>query len=63
MLPRRSVSPMAQIVGHTRHIGLGSVATLGRIGEALDRRGYSAEAIAGIMGGNWVRVLGGALPR
>lgn len=73
------IDHMAQLVGHTRHIGLGSdmdggfgiedvpvgidsVAYLGRIGEALDRRGYSAEAVEGIMGGNWLRVLQGALP-
>ncbi len=73
------IDHMAQLVGHTRHIGLGSdmdggfgledvpvgidsVATLGRIGEALDRRGYSAEAVAGIMGGNWLRLLERALP-
>jgi membrane dipeptidase len=30
---------------------------LGKIGEALARRGYTDDAIAQIMGGNWIRIL------
>ena len=70
---------MAQLVGHTRHIGLGSdldggygladsptgldsIADLGRIGEALDRRGYAVEDIERILSGNWLRLLRETLP-
>ncbi len=41
---------------------LDSVADLGRIGEALSAHGYSAADVAGILGGNWLRLLAEALP-
>jgi membrane dipeptidase len=41
---------------------LDSVADLGEIGAALERHGYAAADIAGILGENWLRVLRGALP-
>jgi membrane dipeptidase len=41
---------------------LDSVADLGAIAGALDRAGYSEVDIAGIMGGNWLRLLERALP-
>lgn len=41
---------------------LDSVADLGRIGEALAAQGYSADDVAGILGGNWLRLLAEALP-
>jgi membrane dipeptidase len=42
--------------------GLDSVADLGLIGEALEKRGYPHEAIRAIMGRNWLRMLEKALP-
>lgn len=39
-----------------------SVADLGRIGDALRDRGYSASDVEGILGGNWLRVLRRGLP-
>lgn len=42
--------------------GLDSVADLRFIGDALARRGYTDDQIAGIMGGNWLRILSQALP-
>jgi membrane dipeptidase len=39
-----------------------TVADLPRIAEALARRGYPDEAVAAIMGGNWLRLLRQALP-
>jgi membrane dipeptidase len=41
---------------------LDSVADLPKLAEALARHGYSADDIAGIMGGNWLRLLQRALP-
>ncbi len=41
---------------------LDSVADLGKIGEALSARGYGADDVAGILGGNWLRMLRRALP-
>jgi membrane dipeptidase len=41
---------------------LDNVAELGLIGDALSARGYSKEAVEGILGGNWLRVLRRALP-
>jgi membrane dipeptidase len=41
---------------------LDNVAELGLIGDALSARGYSKEAVEGILGGNWLRVLRSALP-
>jgi membrane dipeptidase len=41
---------------------LDSVADLGKIGEALTARGYSAEDVAGVLGGNWLGMLRRALP-
>ena len=41
---------------------LDSVADLGRIGEALAAHGYSADDVAGILGGNWLRLLRESLP-
>ena len=43
-------------------VELDSVADLGRIGDALSERGYSASDVAGILGGNWLRVLRRGLP-
>lgn len=43
-------------------VELDSVADLGRIGDALRERGYSEADVAGIMGGNWLRVLRRGLP-
>ena len=42
--------------------GLDTVADIRLIGEALAPRGYSAEAIEAILGGNWLRVLRRSLP-
>jgi membrane dipeptidase len=42
--------------------GIGSVADLGRIGDALAAIGYSEADVTAILGGNWVRVLRRALP-
>lgn len=39
-----------------------SVADLGKIGDALTRAGYSEKDVAGILGGNWLRLLERALP-
>lgn len=39
-----------------------TVADLDAIAGALERHGYSAEDIAGVMGGNWLRLLERALP-
>ena len=41
---------------------LDSVADLGLIGEALIAKGYSEADTAGVLGGNWLRVLEGSLP-
>jgi len=38
------------------------VADLGKIGNALTRAGYSEDDVAGILGGNWLRLLERALP-
>ena len=43
-------------------VELDSVADLGRIGDALSERGYSASDVEGILGGNWLRVLQRGLP-
>jgi membrane dipeptidase len=43
-------------------VELDSVADLGRIGDALSDRGYTASDVAGILGGNWLRVLRRGLP-
>jgi membrane dipeptidase len=43
-------------------VELDSVADLGRIGEALRERGYSAADVEGVLGGNWLRVLRRGLP-
>lgn len=42
--------------------GISSVADLTRIGERLLARGYPDDAVARILGGNWIRVLRRALP-
>ncbi len=39
-----------------------TVADLARIGEALDTRGYSAQQVEAILGGNWLRFLRRTLP-
>lgn len=39
-----------------------SVADLGAIAGTLERHGYSAEDVAGVMGDNWLRLLERALP-
>ncbi|MFI5271543.1 MAG: dipeptidase [Ktedonobacterales bacterium] len=41
---------------------LDSVADLGRIAGTFSAHGYSADDIAGILGGNWLRLLDRALP-
>jgi membrane dipeptidase len=41
---------------------LDSIADMPRVAEALGTLGYSDEAIAGIMGENWLRLLAAALP-
>jgi len=41
---------------------LDTIADHARIGEALTARGWSADDVAGVMGGNWLRVLGGLYP-
>lgn len=46
----------------TTPLELDSVADLGKIGEAFTARGYSAEDVAGVLGGNWLRVLQRDLP-
>lgn len=73
------IDHMCQLVGHVRHIGLGtdldggfglehtpvglnSVSDLPRLGEALDKRGYTAGEIEAILGGNWLNLLRRALP-
>jgi membrane dipeptidase len=43
-------------------LDLGSIADLQQLTQILARRGYSADDIAGIMHGNWVRKLMEALP-
>ncbi len=43
-------------------IGLNSIADLPRIGEALEKRGYSSVDVENIMGGNWLNLLGRVLP-
>jgi membrane dipeptidase len=42
--------------------GLDSIADLELIGVALERRGYSQDAVRAIMGDNWLRILKAALP-
>ena len=44
-------------------LDLDSIADLQRLTEILARRGYSAETIAGIMHGNWIRKLSESLPQ
>ncbi|MBF6589423.1 MAG: membrane dipeptidase [Ktedonobacterales bacterium] len=46
----------------TTPLELDSVADLGAIGAALTARGYRAEDVASILGGNWLRILRRALP-
>jgi len=48
----------------TEHVaaGIGSVADLGRIGDALLVRGYEEADVRGILGGNWMRILRETLP-
>lgn len=41
---------------------LDTVADLGKIGDVLARAGYSEDDVAGILGGNWLRLLERALP-
>ena len=41
---------------------LDNVGDLGKIGDALTRAGYSDADVAGILGGNWLRLLEQALP-
>ncbi|MBK6324428.1 MAG: membrane dipeptidase [Chloroflexi bacterium] len=41
---------------------LDSIADLGKIGDALLARGYETSDVAGIMSGNWLRILRRALP-
>jgi membrane dipeptidase len=43
-------------------VELDSVADLGRIGEALAAHGYAEDDVAGILGGNWLRLLDESLP-
>ena len=38
---------------------LDTIADHARIGEALAARGWGADDVAGVLGGNWLRVLGG----
>ena len=42
--------------------GIDTVADLARVGSALGEMGYDAEHIAAVLGGNWLRLLGAALP-
>ena len=42
--------------------GIDTVADLPRLADRLSARGYGDAAVAAIMGGNWLRVLRGALP-
>ena len=42
--------------------GIDSVADLRLIGDGLEARGFGAGDVAKILGGNWIRVLRGALP-
>ena len=42
--------------------GIDTVADLPRLADRLSARGYGDEAVAAIMGGNWLRVLRGTLP-
>lgn len=46
----------------TTPIELDSVADLAAIGDALTRAGYGQDDVTGILGGNWLRLLEGALP-
>ena len=39
-----------------------TIGDLGRVGEMLSGRGYSDEAVAAIMHGNWLRFLRDLLP-
>ena len=41
---------------------LDNIADLGKIGDALLARGYETSDVAGIMSGNWLRILRRALP-
>jgi membrane dipeptidase len=43
-------------------LDVGSIADLQGIGPLLASRGYTAEDVAGILGGNFLRFLRGALP-
>jgi membrane dipeptidase len=40
--------------------GFGSVSGLNNVRAEMQRRGYTAEEIAKILGGNWMRVFGQA---
>ncbi len=42
--------------------GIDSVADLRRIGDGLEARGYASADVEKILGGNWMRVIRGALP-
>jgi membrane dipeptidase len=41
---------------------LDSIADMGKLADALARHGYTADDIAGILGGNWLRLLRASLP-
>jgi len=43
-------------------VGIDSVADLSQIAVPLSERGFSHEEIAGILGGNWLRILQSSLP-
>jgi membrane dipeptidase len=43
--------------------GLDRISELGKLAGILERRGYSLEAIAGVLHGNWLRFFGQHLPR
>jgi membrane dipeptidase len=42
--------------------GLDTVADLSKIGDALAEYGYTSDEVAGVLGGNWLRLLRHALP-
>jgi membrane dipeptidase len=54
---------VCQLAGNARHVaigsdldgGFGTIADLARLPDLLNRRGYDAEAIEGILAGNWLR--------
>jgi membrane dipeptidase len=43
-------------------VAFDSIADLGGLADALTQRGYSADDVEGILGGNWLRLLARALP-